>query len=218
MLVLTVGHGARPLDELIGMLVDAGATRLVDVRRFPGSRRHPQFGRATLERAVPDAGIEYRHEPELGGRRRGEPGEEAFHCLRAAAFRSYAARLARPDVQAALARSLQAERPCFMCAETLWWRCHRRLIAELLTAREHEVVHLLRPGASERHRLSDESEVRGGRLLLCGSPVGEPSGAVAGGQPRPEREPAHDEAARTETRSRIRGVSRTATAPAAAFA
>ncbi len=174
MLVLTVGHGARPLDELLGMLVHAGATRLVDVRRFPGSRRHPQFGSAVLERAAAASGLEYRHEPELGGRRSGEPGEEAFACPRVAAFRSYAARLARPEVQAALARSLEAKRPCFLCAETLWWRCHRRLIAELLTARGHVVVHLLRPGASERHRLYDESEVHGGRLFLCGSPVGEP--------------------------------------------
>jgi uncharacterized protein (DUF488 family) len=173
MLVCTAGHGTRPLEELVGMLRDANVTRLVDVRRFPGSRRNPQFNRDALQRGVEEAGIEYRHEVELGGRRSGEPGEERFACLRVAAFRSYAARMAAAEWQEALARSLEAERPCFLCAETLWWRCHRRLIAELLAARGHEVVHLLGPAERQAHRFYDESEVRSGKLYLCGSPVGE---------------------------------------------
>jgi uncharacterized protein (DUF488 family) len=177
-LVCTVGHGTRPLEELVDTLVGAGVTCLVDVRRFPGSRRNPQFNRPPLQAAVTAAGIEYRHEEELGGRRSGEPGEERFSCLRVAAFRSYAARMAAPEYQSALERSLEVERPCFMCAETPWWRCHRRLIAELLAARGHEVVHLLGPGKRQPHRFYDESEVRGGRLYLCGSSVGErPAGA-----------------------------------------
>jgi uncharacterized protein (DUF488 family) len=174
-LVATVGHGTRPLDELMALLHSAAVTRLVDVRRFPSSRRNPQFNRDAVERAVAAAGIEYRHEPELGGRRSGEPGEERFFCLRVAGFRSYAARMANPLYQEALAHSLEADHPCFMCAETLWWRCHRRLIAELLAARGHEVVHLLAPGERQLHRLLPESEVREGRLFLCGSPVGEPT-------------------------------------------
>ena len=155
------------------MLREAGVTRLVDVRRFPSSRRHPQFNRDALQRGVEAAGIEYRHEVELGGRRSGEPGEERFACLRVAAFRSYAARMAAPEWREALARSLEARRPCFLCAETLWWRCHRRLIAELLAAEGHDVVHLVAPGQRQPHRFYDESEVRGGKLYLCGSPVGE---------------------------------------------
>jgi uncharacterized protein (DUF488 family) len=173
MLVCTVGHGARPLDELVETLTGAGVTRLVDVRRFPTSRRHPQFNRPAVQEAARAAGIEYRHEVELGGRRSGEPGEERFACLRVPAFRSYAARMAAPEFQAALARSLGTDRPCFMCAETVWWRCHRRLIAELLAARGHDIVHLLGPGRRQAHRFYDESEVREGRLYLCGSPVGE---------------------------------------------
>ena len=155
------------------MLRGAAVTRLVDVRRFPSSRRHPQFNRDALRTGVEAAGIEYRHEVELGGRRRGEPGEDRFACLRVPAFRSYAARMAAPEWQEALARSLEAERPCFLCAETLWWRCHRRLIAELLAARGHEVVHVPSPGERQPHRFYDESEVREGKLYLCGSPVGE---------------------------------------------
>lgn len=159
------------------MLRDAAVTRLVDVRRFPASRRNPQFNEDALRAGVEAAGIEYRHEVELGGRRSGEPGEERFACLRVAAFRSYAARMGAPEWQEALARSLEAGRPCFLCAETLWWRCHRRLIAELLAARGHEVVHLFGAGSRQPHHLYDESEVRDGRLYLCGSRVGErPSG------------------------------------------
>jgi uncharacterized protein (DUF488 family) len=173
MLVYTAGHGTRPLEELVEMLREADVTCLVDVRRFPSSRRHPQFNRDALRRGVEAAGVEYRHEVELGGRRSGEPGEDRFACLRVAAFRSYAARMAAPEWQEALARSLDARRPCFLCAETLWWRCHRRLIAELLAARGHEVVHLLAPGQRRPHRFYDESEVRDGKLYLCGAPVGE---------------------------------------------
>src|SRR5690349_3570810 len=114
MLVCTAGHGTRPLEELVEMLREADVTRLVDVRRFPSSRRHPQFNRDALRRGVEAAGIDYRHEVELGGRRSGEAGEERFACLRVAAFRSYAARMAAPEWQEALARSLEARRPCFV--------------------------------------------------------------------------------------------------------
>ena len=169
--VLTIGHGVRPIEELVAMLQAAGAKTLVDVRRFPGSRRNPQFNQQPLSDAVGSAGISYRHAVELGGRLRDEPGEERFSCLRVPAFRSYAARMGQPEWQQALAHELGQPSPCFMCAETPWQRCHRRLIAELLTARGHTVVHLLGPGRREGHRLYDESEVRGGRLFLCGSLV-----------------------------------------------
>jgi uncharacterized protein (DUF488 family) len=173
----TIGHGTRPLDELVATLAAAEVGCLIDVRRYPSSRRNPQFNQRPLVEALADAGIEYRHEVELGGRLENEPGEERYPCLRVPAFRSYAARMAHPEYQAALERSLEVERPCFMCAETPWQRCHRRLIAELLTARGHEVIHLLGPSRQEPHRLYPESDVRAGKLYLCGSPVGErPSG------------------------------------------
>jgi uncharacterized protein (DUF488 family) len=169
--VHTIGHGTRPAEELVTMLAAAGVQTLVDVRRFPGSRRNPQFNGDAIAAALDAAGIAYRHEVELGGRLRGEPGEERFPCIRVAAFRSYAARMASAAWQEALARSLARPAPCFMCAETPWPRCHRRLIAELLSARGHEVEHLIRPGRSEPHRLYDEAEVRDGALYLCGSLV-----------------------------------------------
>jgi uncharacterized protein (DUF488 family) len=171
MIVFTVGHGVRPLDELVATLLDAGAGTLVDVRRFPGSRRNPQFNHEPLADALEQAGVAYRHAVELGGRRVDEPGEERFGCLRVAAFRSYAARMGTPEWQDALAAELGQQAPCFMCAESNWTRCHRRLIAELLTARGHTVVHLLAPGRREPHRLWDETDADGGRLYLCGSLV-----------------------------------------------
>ena len=172
MRIFTVGHGTRPIAELLEILGEAGVRTLVDVRRFPSSRRHPQFNQAPLAASLESADIAYRHAVELGGRRSGEPGEERFSCIRVAAFRSYAARMSAPDWQDALAAALAEPEPCFMCAETLWWRCHRRLIAELLEARGHEVVHLLKPGHREPHRRWEPiSETRDGRLYLCGEPV-----------------------------------------------
>ena len=172
MRVHTVGHGTRPVEELLEMLGEAGVRTLVDVRRFPSSRRHPQFSQRVLAASLRNAEIGYRHAVELGGRLSGEPGEERFRCIQVAAFRSYAARMATPAWQDALAAALAEPAPCFLCAETLWWRCHRRLIAELLHARGHEVVHLLKPGHSDRHRPWEPiSETRDGVLHLCGEPV-----------------------------------------------
>ena len=171
MAVFTIGHGVRPLDELVAILAKAGVKTLVDVRRFPGSRRNPQFNQKPLADAVAAAGVEYRHEVELGGRLSGEPGEERFPCLRVAAFRSYAARMGTERWQEALARVLVQPTPCLMCAESVPWRCHRRLISELLVARGHTVIHLLAPERHEYHRLSDEAEARDGALYLCGQRV-----------------------------------------------
>src|SRR5204863_7305943 len=155
--VFTIGHGTRPAEELVACLQEAKVETLVDVRRFPGSRRHPQFGQAALAEALERAGIAYRHAEELGGRRSRELGEERFSCIRVAAFRSYAARMGTESWQEALEDALTEPAPCFMCAETPWWRCHRRLIAELLTAHGHEIVHLMRRGETQSHRLYAES-------------------------------------------------------------
>jgi uncharacterized protein (DUF488 family) len=169
--IYTIGHGTRPVEELAACLHEASVETLVDVRRFPGSRRNPQFNRDALATTLAEAGIEYRHAVELGGRRSAEPGEERFACLRVAGFRSYAARMSTAGWQRALAAALAEPAPCLMCAETAWQRCHRRMISELLVARGHEVVHLIRPRERERHRLYEESDIRDGRLFLCGELV-----------------------------------------------
>jgi uncharacterized protein (DUF488 family) len=171
MRVFTVGHGARSAEELVETLRAAEVETVVDVRRFPSSRRHPHFGGEALATTLGRAGIAYEHAVELGGRRSGEPGEERFSCISTPAFRSYAARMGTDDWQAALAAALALPTPCFMCAETLWWRCHRRFVAELLAARGHEVLHLMRPHELQRHKPFDEAEYRGGQLYLCGELV-----------------------------------------------
>jgi uncharacterized protein (DUF488 family) len=167
----TIGHGTRPLPELTAVLAEAAVGTLVDVRRFPGSRRNPQFNRPVLAAALAETGIAYRHALELGGRLSGEPGEERFACIRTPAFRSYAARMASAAWQDALFSALAEPAPCFMCAETAWRRCHRSLIAELLHARGLEVVHLIGPGEREPHVPARYAEARNGHLYLCGEPV-----------------------------------------------
>jgi uncharacterized protein (DUF488 family) len=141
------------------------------VRRFPASRRNPQFNSAALATTLAEAGIAYRHAVELGGRLSGEPGEQRFSCLGTAAFRSYAARMGSASWQRALADALHEPAPCFMCAERDWLRCHRRLIAELLHARGEGVVHLLGSGERQEHAPSRHAEARDGRLYLCGALV-----------------------------------------------
>lgn len=169
--VRTIGHGTRSGEELVAVLRESGVRTLVDVRRFPGSRRNPQFNAPSLADAVAAAGIAYRHARELGGRRSGEPGEERFGCIRVAAFRSYAARMTTAGWQAALEEEIAQPEPAFLCAETLWTKCHRRLIAELLHARGHDVEHLLAPGRSQPHVPWTIAESRAGELFLCGERV-----------------------------------------------
>jgi uncharacterized protein (DUF488 family) len=169
--VFTIGHGVRPIDELVSVLTDAGVQTLVDVRRFPGSRRNPQFNQTPLSESLAAARIAYRHEVDLGGRLANEPGADRFPCIRVAAFRSYAARMGTEPWQRALDRALAGPAPCFMCAETVPWRCHRQLIAELLVARGHDVVHLIAPGRRAHHRLGVDAEARDGALYLCGERV-----------------------------------------------
>ena len=158
MRVWTIGHGTRPAAALLEMLERAGVQTLVDVRRYPGSRRNPQYNRGALEQALAERGIVYRHAEELGGRLSGEPGEERFACIRQPAFRSYAARMGTDEWQEALASVLAEPAPCVMCAETPWTKCHRRFIADLLVARGHEALHLS-PDGVEPHRLAEEAEV-----------------------------------------------------------
>jgi uncharacterized protein (DUF488 family) len=142
--VYTIGHSTRTLEELVGILLEAGVRELVDVRTVPRSRRHPQFERDALAAALPEHGLGYRHEKALGGFRRPRPGSPNGGWDNGA-FQGYADHLADPDFAAALHR-LQAgarRRPTtVMCAEAQWWRCHRRLIADALTIRGWRVLHL----------------------------------------------------------------------------
>jgi len=171
--VFTIGHSTRSAGELIAILAEAGIERLVDVRRFPASRRHPQFGRDALAAALAEAGIAYRHEPDLGGRRPPRP-DSPNTAWRVAAFRGYADHMDSREFRAALERLLAgaAERPtAVMCAEAVPWRCHRRLIADALVARGIAVVHLLAPGRSDPHVLSPDARVLPDHRLVYPAPA-----------------------------------------------
>ncbi len=162
----TIGHSTRALAELIDLLRGHGVERLVDVRRVPGSRRNPQYGREALADALPEAGIAYVHEPALGGRRPARPDSPNTHW-RDAGFRGYADYMAGPEFAAAL-RGLQAGAAegvtAVMCAEAMPWRCHRQLLADALVVAGHEVAHILGPGPARPHVLNPAARVRDGTI------------------------------------------------------
>ena len=165
--VLTVGHGTLAAGEFTGLLHRAGIEHLVDVRSYPGSRHNPQHSREQLEVALPAAGIAYSWERRLGGRRRAQP-ESPNVALRNEAFRAYADHMATVefteglDQLVALAASIQAT---VMCAESVWWRCHRRLLADaLVLLRDVPVNHLFHDGRLTAHEPSPEARVAKGTL------------------------------------------------------
>jgi uncharacterized protein (DUF488 family) len=164
--VWTVGHSTRSFDELAEVLAAHQIEAILDVRRFPGSRRLPQFGRDALEPALARVGIHYRWIPELGGRRRaaGALGESRW---RNAAFASYAEHVQGEEFAVGLQELLTVAgglRTALMCAEVLWWRCHRRLIADVLTALGYGVLHLRTTAEGELHRIAEPARLVRGKL------------------------------------------------------
>lgn len=155
--IFTVGHSTRSSEELLALLGDAGAELVADVRAFPSSRRHPQFNQGALAAWLGEAGIAYRHMPGLGGRRSPVPGSENGGW-REVAFQGYADHMRSPEFQDALAELEAAARAtptAIMCAEAVWWRCHRRLIADALVARGWRVEHLGSGSAPTGHELTE---------------------------------------------------------------
>ena len=168
-MLLTYGHGTDCAGRTAEILAGAGVMALVDVRTAPGSRRHPQFARAALEQWLPEAGIGYRWEKRLGGFRKPSAGNPDT-VWREEMFRGYAEHMRSADFAAAVAAVLAeaAERPvAVMCSESLWWRCHRRLLADFVSvARGTEVRHLMHDGRTEPHRPSDGLRLRDDGLLV----------------------------------------------------
>ena len=168
-LIHTVGHSTRERDELVALLRAHGVDALADVRRFPGSKRLPHFNAEALGAALPAEGIAYEHYVELGGRRSRVPGSPNGGW-EVAAFQGYADHMASEEFARGLER-LEAwarERSvAVMCAEAPWWRCHRRLLADALLVRGHEVRHIVdgRAGSDPApHELTEFAHVEDGRL------------------------------------------------------
>jgi uncharacterized protein (DUF488 family) len=173
--LLTFGHSTHPIERFLELLRRAGVEAVADVRRFPGSRRNPQFGAATLERSLDAAGISLHPcGAELGGRRRAARGRKARGAgWSNPSFRAYADHMASPAFGAGIERleAVAAERrTAIMCAEADWHRCHRRLIADAMLARGWRVAHLLADGSLEPHRLSPNAVRDGARVTYPRQP------------------------------------------------
>lgn len=167
MTVHTIGHSTRSLDELADLLKQNGVELVVDVRTAPGSRRLPQFNRASLEAELPARGLAYLHLPELGGLRRARP-DSPNTGWRNLSFRGYADYMQTDAFRDGIERlvALAEERPpAVMCAEAVPWRCHRSLLADALLVRGVEVLHITGPGRPSRHSLTPFAAVDGDRIL-----------------------------------------------------
>lgn len=173
-LIYTVGHSTLAIEEFLALLGGAGVEAVADVRRFPGSRRHPQFGADALAESLRAEGIDYESfREQLGGRRSRKDVEGAGvtppdnSAWRNASFRAYADYMSTPAFAAGLERleALGRERPtAFMCAEAHPSRCHRRLVADALLARGWRVVHILSGGRRQEHDYTPDAVVDGERV------------------------------------------------------
>ena len=172
MTLWTVGHSTRSLEELLSLLGAYRIEALADVRRFPGSRRLPHFGAGALEAALAERAIAYRWIPALGGRRRPAPDSPNV-AWRQAGFRGYADHLASEEFAAGLAElqaMAQGLRTAMMCAEALWWQCHRRLISDVLVSLGEEVIHIRNERDAEPHRIAAPARLEDGKLTYAAAP------------------------------------------------
>jgi uncharacterized protein (DUF488 family) len=173
--IFTVGHSTHPIDEFSALLAAADVELVADVRRFPGSRRNPQFGSQALEQSLEQAGIGYRAMGEsLGGRRAADPERSDNAGWENRAFRGYADYTSSAEFAAGLEElesRARERRTAVMCAEAHPSRCHRRLIADSLLARGWDVTHLLADGRREPHTLSPHAVVEAGRVSYPAQPT-----------------------------------------------
>jgi uncharacterized protein (DUF488 family) len=171
--IFTVGHSSREADAFRELLEGQGIRRLVDVRRFPVSRRHPQFAAEALSASLAAAGISYRHEPALGGRREPRP-DSPNTAWRDPALRGYADHMRSPEFHQALSALVAeaAQAPtAVMCAEADPQRCHRRLLSDALLLAGLTVVHILQADHKERHVLDPALRAEGGRITYPAGPA-----------------------------------------------
>lgn len=167
--LLTFGHGTAGRDEITGLLRTAGIEAVVDIRTAPGSRRNPDVARGELERWLPDHGFDYRWEKRLGGFRKPPPDSPDI-VWRSGGFRGYAAHTREPSFLDAINELLERanhRRTTIMCSESVWWRCHRRIVADFVTlARGMPVRHLMHDERLVPHQPTEGVRVREDRLLV----------------------------------------------------
>jgi len=167
----TIGHSTRSLDELIDALRAHEIRTLVDIRSFPASRRLPHFNRESLEAYLPPAGINYVWMKELGGRRKKTRDDSPNIALRSDSFRNYADHMLTPEFEQAAARLIalaNESRTAYMCAERLWFQCHRMLLSDWLVAHGHPVFHIDAKGPVKAHQLMPEARLIDNQVIYRG--------------------------------------------------
>jgi uncharacterized protein (DUF488 family) len=167
----TIGHSTRTIEELIAALRAHQIQALVDIRAFPMSRRLPQFNRDSLEQTLPVAGIRYLSMKALGGYRKKSLEDSPNIALRNQSFRNYADYMLTPEFERAIPELValaESSRTAYMCAERLYFRCHRMLVSDWLVAQGHEVLHIDAEGPVKQHALMAEARIIDGRLIYRG--------------------------------------------------
>ena len=167
MQIWTIGHSTRAIEEFSSLLKENGVKLLVDVRAWPGSKRYPQFNKDALAESLTAHGISYEHFPELGGKRKSKL-DSRNTAWRNASFRGYADYMETEQFQKGIERLLEvaakAGSTAIMCAEAVWWRCHRSLIADYLKAHGVEVLHVLGANKAEPHPYTPAARIVNGKL------------------------------------------------------
>jgi uncharacterized protein (DUF488 family) len=167
----SIGHSNRPLEAFVALLKPNGVTRVVDVRTVPRSRANPQYNKDTLAGALAEAGIAYEHLPSLGGLRardRSGLAPEVNGFWENQSFHNYADHALSPAFRAGLERLIdlgRKERCAYMCAEAVWWQCHRRIITDYLLASGCDVFHIVSGAVPEPARITPEAQPQGDRLV-----------------------------------------------------
>lgn len=164
--IWTIGHSTRSLDEFLALLSQYNIETIIDVRSFPGSRKYPHFGQDALADALRERGMGYEWLKALGGRRRPRP-DSPNTVWRNVSFRAYADYMETPEFQKAFGelKALATHtRPALMCAEAVWWRCHRSMISDALCVDGIRVVHILGEGQETVHPMTGPARVVDGHL------------------------------------------------------
>lgn len=165
--IWTIGHSTRNSDVFISLLEENGIKLLADVRSLPGSKRYPQFNKETLAESLKERGIRYEHFLELGGRRKSKP-DSRNTAWRNASFRGYADYMETEEFRKGVERLLDLAREAgpaaIMCAEAVWWRCHRSLISDYVKVRGIEVMHILDANKIEPHPFTSAARIVNGNL------------------------------------------------------
>jgi len=167
----TIGHSTRTLEDLIETLQAHSIQTLVDIRSFPASRRVPHFNRDSLEKSLSEAGVKYVWIKELGGRRKKIRDDSSNIALRSPSFRNYADYMLTEDFERGIGKLLnlaEHSRIAYMCAERVYFRCHRMLVSDWLVAHGHEVLHIDDSGPARSHKLTLEARLIGGNVIYCG--------------------------------------------------